>query len=109
MSFAIKKGATAPALEVTLNEATAEDMAAATLFQIRWRHVTSGTVSTKTATLHSSVTKKVRYYWQTADTATAGKYQAEILMTKADGTVEIHPSIEGADAFFSFSITESLA
>ncbi len=112
MPFNIKQLDTAPAFVVALKDNFGETTEAAVnlttagsaLFNMR---NTGGSVyiSRGSATITSAATGVVTYSWGTADTRTAGNYEAEIEIVWANGTVETFPN----DSYWDITVVDDIA
>lgn len=103
--FLIKRNDTKPVLDVALqSDGSQVDLSGASV-QLHLQD-DSGTVVLDTAmTITNASTGAVEYQWQAADTATAGKFQAECEVTYSDGAIETFP----LDGSLDIVITEDLA
>ncbi len=97
MTFFIKRNDTSPAFQATLKDAddTVVNLTGAT---VRFHLVTptGTTVVDAAATVVTASAGLVRYAWATngADTASAGRYNAEFEVTYSDSTVETFPNYD---------------
>lgn len=93
LQFLMKRGDTAPSLRATLRnpDGTAVDLTGATV-RFLMRDRTSGTVRVGSAAIVTAASGIVQYDWQSADTATAGTYDAEFEATFPGGKIETFPN-----------------
>jgi hypothetical protein len=94
LRFDIGEGDTSPSLDFAV-EPTSISFAEATVI-FRWRPVNTTTwTNSETAIIATAtVTPTLRYEWQVGDTATPGLYEAQFVVTYADGTTETFPNAE---------------
>ena len=94
IDFKIKRNDTRPAIEATIS-ASASDTITTVEFHMASSDGTlkvaagSGTIVQQASSTQAA---KVKYQWQTGDTDTDGKYNAEFEVTFSDGRVETYPN-----------------
>lgn len=104
--FYIKRGATLPKLKVTMADSAgaAVDLSLASVsFRLRPVDASSPTLS-RSATVVSAATGVAEYAWQVGDTATAGSYVGEFVVS-ANGATQVVPSAR----LLRIEIVDSLA
>lgn len=92
--FNIKRGDTSPSILANLisGDGGAANLTGATVrFHMRAQGAQTAIVAAP-AIIVSGTSGQVRYDWQPADTATAGRFEAEWQVTYADGTIETFPN-----------------
>lgn len=104
--FKIKEGDTSPSIQYALTPTSVVLTGASVVFSMRDRATGTIKVNRQAATIvTATVTPTVQYDWVTADTDTAGTYEAEFEVTYADTTVETFPN----DGFITVTITGDVA
>jgi hypothetical protein len=89
-TFQIKRGDTGPAIRYALSPASI-DLTGATV-RFKMAPVGGETVLDQIAAVITTSPPVVEYAWAEADTATAGRYNAEWEVTYSDATVETFPN-----------------
>lgn len=92
--FTIKAGDTRPSLVATLRnpDGSSPDLTGATVALVYRRQDCPGAPVERAMTVVSALGARVQYDWVAADTATAGRYRAEIEVTFADANVTTYPN-----------------
>ena len=109
VDFSIRKGDLLPAIIATLYNRvsgvdTIADLTGATV-EFAYKPVLGGSLVTRSATIVGSPTLgKVTYLWITADTNTAGDFQAYWRVTFSGGKVGTYPN----NAYNLFQVVEGL-
>lgn len=106
-TFFLKRGDTSPSLLADLLPSDA-DITGATgvVFSMRQRGSVTPIVNRQPATIVSPTNPaRIRYDWQAGDTATAGLFEGEFEVTRADGSVETFPN----DSYITIQITGDIA
>lgn len=106
-TFFIKEGDTSPALLVDLVP-SGTDITGATgvVFSMRPRGSTTPTINRAAAVIVTPTNPaRLRYNWQTGNTAVAGNYEGEFEVTRADGSIETFPN----DSHITIQITGDIA
>ena len=116
MPFEIKRGDTRPLFVVALKDDFGEvseavvDLTTATnaFFNMR---LEGGAVkvSRGTAAITDAANGEVTYSWGTADTDTAGAYQAEVEIAWPDSKVETFPGGPAGGTYWQITITDDIA
>lgn len=91
----IKRGDTGPKFRATLNDADGDPIdltGAAALFMMRDVNSRAIKVAAGAMTILDAALGRVEYAWVTADTDTAGIYEAEVQVTFSDGLIETFPN-----------------
>lgn len=117
MAFEIKQGDQRPYFVVVLKDDFGEpteavvDLTTATgaVFNMRQVGGTAVKVSRGAGTITNAAGGEVTYMWGTADTDTAGAYQAEIEIMWADNKPETFPSGPGGGSYWDITITDDIA
>ncbi len=90
--FYIKEGDTSPSLRYTLLPAPIVVSGATVRFSMRNRQTTVVKIDRAACAIVDGALGVVQYDWQTADTDTAGVYEAEFEVTYSDGSIETFPN-----------------
>jgi len=92
-AFILKEGDTSPSIVYALLPASVILSGATVRFSMRNRSTGAVVIDRAAAVIvTATVTPTVRYDWQSADTASAGFYDAEFEVTYSDATVETFPN-----------------
>ena len=93
-SFTMKQGDTLPAMIGTLSDAVGVvDLTLASSVFLHVVHASTGVVVVNAAcTVVNAVGGKVSYAWQSADTAVAGDFEFEFLVTWSNGAMQRFPN-----------------
>lgn len=95
VDFKIKRNDTRPAIEATLGSVTSGDTISSVVFSMASKDGTL-IVDAASATIvqqaSATAPAKVKYQWQTGDTATSALNNAEFQCTFSDGRVETFPN-----------------
>ncbi len=113
MAFNIKQFDRRPLFVVALKDDFGEATEAAVnlttagsvVFNMRSHGGTAVRVNRGSATITSAAQGEVTYAWGTADTATAGTYDAEVEVIWGDGKSQTYPS----DSYFSVIVVDDIA
>lgn len=93
--FQIKRGDRLPVLEATLLDSDGKplNLATASTVQLRLRERSASTTAlTGTCVITGAGRGEVEYRWGASDTASAGTFDAELVVTWSDGRVQTVPS-----------------
>lgn len=117
MAFEIKRGDRRPLFVVVLKDDFGQvtesivDLTTATSAVFNMRATQGGTVkvSRGTATITNPSGGEVTYTWGTADTNTAGDFEAEVEITWSDGKPETFPGGPSGGTYWAITITDDIA
>lgn len=108
MTYTIKQGDTAPALEATLlnenNDPAELDLANEVTFQLRGENISITDDTTGNVSILSEDNGDVQYVWEDGQTDVAGFYQAEFIVEYTNGRVQSFPN----DDFINVRIEEDI-
>lgn len=111
MAFTIKQNDTAPAFVVALKDDFGElteasvDLTTASAALFSMRSGTTVKINKAAGTITDAANGEVTYNWGTADTDTAGSYEAELEVTWSDSTVETFPN----DSYWDVEVVDDIA
>jgi len=104
--FTIKRGDTSPSIRLQLlqEDDSPFDLNADDVCQIRMKDDQGHTGVMDPATITDLGEARIEYEWQTGDLTIAGPFNAEVEITRADGSVETVPN----DGYFTILVFEDL-
>ena len=102
-TFFIKRGDTSPAIRYLLDPATTVLSGATVRFQMRERGGAQ-VIDAPALVITATGQPTVQYNWLTADTVTAGQFEAEFRVVYTDGTIETFPN----SGYIAVRITEDV-
>jgi hypothetical protein len=117
VAFEIKQGDRRPLFVVVLKDDFGEPSesivnlttATSAVFNMRAANAGAVKVNRGSATITNAAGGEVTYSWGTADTNTAGSFEAEVEITWNDGKPETFPGGPGGGNYWSITITDDIA